>query len=190
MYLSMSVYEEKILQSRWINEVFHRLVPPKMFIDIPKGNSVLEINTVWRSQMNSTNDYSLNLNSLAKENSHTKEIQMIPTTRQEAIKQNVMWYNTGKPCSRGHYADRTVNGACKICRQQASAKQNERKRNNAMIYADNTHEYLRKHQPNRYIIKLKRVDKRHLMSLYEMVRLSLTKSGKDDACRYDKSTQI
>jgi len=48
--------------------------------------------------------------------------------RKEAQLLNLITYNTGKPCKKGHFSDRvTSNGLCKVCRNKIVAKY---KRNN------------------------------------------------------------
>ena len=45
-----------------------------------------------------------------------KHVPRIPITRQEAINQGLRFYYTGKPCSKGHYAPRYIDGrTCTMC---------------------------------------------------------------------------
>lgn len=50
---------------------------------------------------------------------HASVIVLPVMTRQRAIRIGLPWYDTGKPCKRGHYATRsTANRNCNECLRQ------------------------------------------------------------------------
>lgn len=42
--------------------------------------------------------------------------------RREALEKGLKYYNTGRPCKHGHYADRRADGRCTECLKEARKK--------------------------------------------------------------------
>jgi 5-methylcytosine-specific restriction endonuclease McrA len=70
--------------------------------------------------------------------------QILPRTAREARTIGSLRYNTGRPCSKGHFADkRTANGECWECRTRSNTKYHKE---NAVILRAKRDEFERMHK--------------------------------------------
>lgn len=61
----------------------------------------------------------------------------LPKTRAEAVRLGSVWYDTGKPCKKGHVSPRfTSQGICKICARENAMRQHKHTTTKRRAYSD------------------------------------------------------
>lgn len=97
--------------------------------------------------------------------------------RSEAIEKGEIYYNTGKPCRRGHIADRfTSNGSCREClriqheAQVSVARAARAKRNNALVSGLRERVIMVSHAHYETVIKLCEIFQYSTKDVHDVIR--------------------